>query len=63
MTRTDKFNSSFYPNFILEWNTLDPEIRLALSVAAFKKKLLPIVRPPAKCLFGIHDPLGKSSSL
>ena len=60
MTRTVKFNSSFYPNCILEWNTLDPEIRLPPPVAVFKKKLLSIIRPPAKSVFEIHDPLGLS---
>ena len=60
MTRTVKLNSSFYPNCILEWNTLDPEIRLAPSVEVFKKKLLSIIRPPEKSVFGIHDPLGLS---
>ena len=60
MTRTVKFNSIFYHNCILEWNTLDPEIRLAPSVAVFKKKLLSIIRPPAKSVFGIHDPFGLS---
>ena len=36
------------------------EIRLASSVAVFKKKLLSIIRPPARSVFGIHDPLGLS---
>ena len=52
--------SGFYPNCISEWNKLDPEIRLAPSVAVFKEKLLSIIRPPAKSVFGIHDPLGLS---
>ena len=39
-TRTEKFQSSFYPNCIFECNKLDPEIRLAPSVAVFKAKLL-----------------------
>ena len=60
LTRTEKFQSSFYPNCLNEWNKLDPEIRLAPSVAAFKKKLLAIIRPPAKPVFGIHDPIGLS---
>ena len=33
-------------------------LRLAPSVAVFKKKLLSIVRPPAKSVFGIHDVIG-----
>ena len=58
--RTEKFQSSFYPHCLSEWNKLDPEIRLAPSVAVFKKKLLSIIRPPAKSFFGIHDPIGLS---
>ena len=32
-TRTEKFKSSFYPNCLSEWNKLQPELRLAPSVA------------------------------
>ena len=60
MARTEKFKSSFYPSCLTEWNELDPEIRLAPSVTVFKKKLLSIIRPPAKSVFGIHDPMGLS---
>ena len=56
--RTAKFQSSFYPNCIFEWNKLDLEIRLAPSVAVFKAKLLSIIRPPAKSVFGLYDPIG-----
>ena len=59
-TRTEKLQSSFYPHCLSEWNKLDPEIRLAPSVAVFKKKLLSIIRPPPKCFFGVHDTLGLS---
>ena len=58
--RTAKFQSSFYPNCIFEWNKLDPEIRLAPSVAVFKAKLLSMIRPPEKSVFGIYDPIGLS---
>ena len=58
--RTEKFKSSFYPSCLTEWNELDPEIRLAPSVTVFKKKLFSIIRPPAKSVFGIHDPMGLS---
>ena len=55
--RTEKFLSSFYPNCTSEWNKLDLEIRLAPSVAVFKTKLLSRIRPSAKSVFGIHDPI------
>ena len=58
--RTEKFKNSFYPNCLSEWNKLQPELRLAPSVAIFKKKFLSIIRPPAKSVFGIHDPKGLS---
>ena len=58
--RTEKFQSSFYPNCISEWNKLDPEIRNVPSIAIFKTKLLSIIRPPARSIFGIHDPIGLS---
>ena len=56
--RTEKFKSSFYPHCLSEWNKIDPEIRLAPSVAVVKAKLLSIIHPPAKSVFGIYDPIG-----
>ena len=58
MARTEKFKSSFYPHCLCEWNDIEPELRLAPSVAVFKKKILSIIRPPANPVFGIHDPIG-----
>ena len=57
-TRTEKFQSSFYPHCLSEWNKLDPEIRLSPSIAAFKTKLLSKIRPLPKSVFRIHDPTG-----
>ena len=59
--RTEKFQSSFYPNCISEWNKLDPEIRNVPYFGMFKTKLLSIIRPPSKSIFGIHDPIGLTS--
>ena len=58
--RTEKFKSSFYLHCLSEWNRIDPEIRLAPSVAVFKAKLLSIIRLPTKSVFGIYDPIGLS---
>ena len=60
MARTDRFQSSFYPKYISEWNKLEPELRHASSPANFKNKLLLIVCPSAKAVFGIYDPIGLS---
>ena len=48
------------PPLLSEWNELCPEIRTAPSVTIFKKKLLSKICPPAKSVFGIHDPIGLS---
>ena len=36
-TRTEKRKSNFYPHCLSEWNELDPEIRLAPSVAVLRR--------------------------
>ena len=57
-TRTEKFKARFFPKCLSEWNKLEPELRNTPSVAVLKKKLLSIIRSPAKSVFGIHDPKG-----
>ena len=59
-TRTEKFQSTFYSHCLSEWNKLNPEIRLAPSIASFKTKLLSKIRPLPKPVFRIHDPTGLS---
>ena len=54
--RTERFKSTFYPNCLSEWENLDPEIRESRSVNVFKKQLIGLIRPPAKSVYGIHDP-------
>ena len=41
-----------------EWNTLDPEIRNAPSVTAFKHKLILKIRPFERSIYSIPDPIG-----
>ena len=43
MARTEKFKSSFYPHCLCEWNDIEPELRLAPSVAVFKDSLLTMI--------------------
>ena len=59
-TRTDKFQSTFYPHCLSEWNKLETKIRHAPSIAAFKTKLISKIRPLPKSVFQIHDPTGLS---
>ena len=59
--RTEKFKSIFYPNCLSEWNKLEPELRLAPSIAVLRKTLVNNPPPPpAKSIYGIHDPKGLS---
>ena len=58
--RAAKCHSNFYPNCLNEWNELGPEIRLALSVVIFTRKLISKICPAAKSVFGIHNPTGLS---
>ena len=44
--RTEKSKFTFYPNCLFEWNKLEPELRLTLSIAVLKKKLLSIIYLP-----------------
>ena len=41
-----------------EWNTLEPEIRNAPSVTAFKHKLILKIRPLERSIYSIPDPIG-----
>ena len=58
--RTEKLKLSFYPTCLSEWKELEPEMRFAPPIAVFKKKILSIIRPPAKSVYGVHDPKGLS---
>ena len=52
------FRNSFFPSTIIEWNKLDSEIRTSPSSESFKRSLLKIIRPVARSIFDIHNPLG-----
>ena len=58
MARTDKFKTNVYPDSLSEWNKLSFEIRESPSVSKFRKKLFSQLRPPAKYVYGIHNPQG-----
>ena len=58
--RTERFKSSFYPFCLTEWNKLDHLIKASSTVSIFKAKLLVLIRPNAKSVYGIHDPVGLS---
>ena len=53
-------HNALFEQGLAEWNELDPELRHAPSVAFLNNRPLSIIRPPAKSVFGIYDPVGLS---
>lgn len=58
--RAERFKSSFYPSCLMEWNKLDHSIKASPTIASFKAKLLVLIRPTAKSVYGIYEPVGLS---
>ena len=46
--RTDRYQNSFFPDSVLMWNDLGPELRGAKSLSSFKSNILKIYRPTKK---------------
>ena len=58
--RAERFKSSFYPSCLMERNKLDHSIKASPTIASFKAKLLVLIRPTAKSVYGIYEPVGLS---
>ena len=56
--RTDCFRNSFFPSTLNDWFNLDAEIRNSESLAIFKTKLVPFIRPVSSNVYNIFDPVG-----
>ena len=54
--KTDRYLYSFFPDSVILWNGLGPDLRGAESLSIFKKNILKIYRQAKKSLFDIHDP-------
>ena len=55
--RNLRYLHSFYPDSVISWNSLGPEIRKIESISEFKKKLIETIRPhKAHPIFNVHDP-------
>ena len=55
------YKSSFYPSSLSEWDKLDPEIKLSISVRVFKTEILSLILPTRKLVYSIFDPRGFST--
>ena len=56
--RTERYQNSFFPDSIVSWNGIGPELRGAQTLPIFKNNILKIIRPTKKSIFGIHNPPG-----
>ena len=54
---TDRYCNSFYPNSIISWNNIGPELRNSPNLLSFKKRILALIRPSPKSIFNIYNPL------
>ena len=51
------YSNSYYPDSIICWNKIDPELRNSPNLKSSKLGILALVRPPPKRNFDIHDPI------
>ena len=56
--RTSRYENSFFPYCIREWNTPDDELKSLQTLQSFKKHLDTFIRPNERCFYGITDNVG-----
>ena len=57
-SRTVKFNDSFFPSCVVDWNELDEIFKKAINKKFFQSSLVKLVSPPKSNNFNILDNLG-----
>jgi len=55
LSRTERYDNSFFPFCIKNWNNLDNNIKSLPSLNEFKTKICTFIRPKARLLFVTHD--------
>ena len=58
LTRTNRYENSFFPHTIKAWKELDKEVKLKPSIHSFNKSLFDFKRPLGSPFFGICDQFG-----
>ena len=58
VTRTQKYQNSFFPDAISAWNSLIGNVQDDITKANIKSYIIKIIRPRPKSIYNIHDPLG-----
>ena len=55
--RTDRYSGSFFPNAVSLWNNFITNFQNLPTLLSLKAHLVSLFRPPAKPIYGIHDPV------
>ena len=56
--RTSRYRNSFFPDVINSWNNIITHFQDVPTFIRLKTHIISLIRPKAKNIFGIHDPLG-----
>ena len=54
-SRTKPSSNTYFTSVLHKWNKLDENVRNSATIAEFKRKLLTVIRPLKKSLFGVFD--------
>ena len=46
---------TFFPSAVIEWNSLDPNLRNSKSISVSKRKILNFIRPSINSFFDCHN--------
>ena len=57
-SRSERYDNSFFPYCITNWNNLDDSVKSLPSISSFKNHLNNFFRPKGYSCFGIHDTFG-----
>ena len=52
---TQKTTKLFFPSTIIEWNSLDPNLRKSENFSVFKRNILKFIRPSPNCVYSYHN--------
>ena len=55
---SQRYANSFFPDAVSLWNKVIDHFKVMPSIGSLKSHVMSLVRPPAKSIFNIHDPIG-----
>ena len=55
---TSRYANSFFPDAVSTWNKLISNFTLMPSIGKFKLHIISLIRPMARSIFNIHEPIG-----